>query len=69
MIGVIIHINRKALWNTEALNISKPKILSNEAHTYKVYGTGEIIKHVRNKGSIKLAIKMLQALSKRFPNK
>lgn len=66
MIGVIIHVNGREIARVEARNISdnlRPK----GVHHYKVYGTGDILSHRREKGAVKLAIKMLRTLREQGP--
>lgn len=66
MIGVVIHINGREIARVEARNISE-RLRPRGVHEYKVYDTGEIIRHRRENGAVKLAIKMLRAIREPGP--
>jgi hypothetical protein len=61
VITVAIYINEREIIRVNAVNVTKPWKGNNAAHTY-VLDDGTLIKHVRNLGAAKLAIKMLKGV-------
>lgn len=62
MITVAILINGRPIYARSAVNISDPESISADGVCKYRIDTGEIIKHKRSDGAIKLAKKMLDTI-------
>lgn len=61
MFTVSIFINGNPIITRSAVNITDPWTGNETIHTYEV-DTGEIVKHKRAEGAVKLAIKLLKGV-------